>query len=90
MTVNDHNTILPSCNYAYVNAIALATDEIDFISRVKAECNTLHFTVEESEDVGLLCDCENTHHLDNNLRKIANWAKKSGEVSFTTFHGSEE
>jgi hypothetical protein len=79
------NNILEECIGAYANAVALASDEIEFRSRINAAAALLDFDVADLEDVEPFQSRSTDYEIDPELRVIAEQAAESGEVVFDTF-----
>src|ERR1035437_1981787 len=81
-----NNTLLGNAKGAYVNALALASNPIDFTNKVKESIIDLGFDFIELEDVELFSERIENYEVQENIKILATEAIKSKEVLFGNFH----
>ncbi len=90
LEIDQGNEVLPGCVYAYVNALAVADNALEFVARVKEACNELKFLLNEDDDVEPFLERAGAYELGVEIYKLADLAESEGGVVFDTFHGAED
>lgn len=88
LILEEENEVLPGCDYAYVNALAVASDRQEFESRVSEKLQELKFTIDEIEDVEPFSQRIENYIVVEEIQQLAEEAKKTGIVIFDTFQGA--
>ena len=80
------NQLLGDSRGAYVNVLALANDEPQFVEKATLALSALGFDIFEVEDVEPLQDRATRVLIDDELIRLAEEVRASGETQLGTFH----
>ncbi len=78
--------LLDDASGAYVNAVAVANNVLDFRLRVSTELKEMGLFIEEEENSELLSDRMATSEVGPNLQDLAREAALTESIRFGTFH----
>ena len=70
----------------YVNVLALADEEAEFLAKVEEVCTRMHFVVQEFEDLEPFAKRASEYEVDPQLQKLAEDVAITGGVLFGNMH----
>lgn len=80
------NRTLGEAKGAYVNALALACDEKQYMQVVSSALKELGLFAFEYEDIERFDERANNQELRHEMHNLAKQVRSSGQVCFDTFH----
>lgn len=81
-----NDLLSPGALGAYVQTLAWASSEKDFLSEIIIALNHLRFELDEYSDLETMNDRAHKFHLENALLELAEDVRRTGEVRFGTFN----